>query len=153
NNETGVIQDIRAIGALCRERGIPFHVDAAQSVGKIDVDAGMLDLMSFTAHKIYGPKGIGALYVRTEVRRHLKPVMFGGGQERGLRPGTLPTHQIAGFAAACELARWALAVEPRVLEQLRERLWEGLSRLEGVHLNGQGAPRLPGILNVSFEGV
>src|SRR5262249_24862196 len=132
-----------------------FHVDAAQSVGKIAVDVGALpvDLLSFTAHKIYGPKGIGALYVRPEVRARLQPVTFGGGQERGLRPGTLPTHQIARFGAACELARWSLAVEPRVLEQLRDRLWAGLSRLEGVHLNGERAPRLPGILNVSFEGV
>ena len=155
NNEIGVIQDIAAIGAICRERGIPFHVDAAQSVGKIAVDVHALpvDLLSFTAHKIYGPKGIGALYVHPQVRSRLKPVTFGGGQERGIRPGTLPTHQIVGFGAACELARWSLAVEPRVIEQLRERLWAGISRLDGVHLNGQGAPRLPGILNVSFEGV
>jgi cysteine desulfurase len=155
NNEIGVLQDIAAIGAICRERGIPFHVDAAQAVGKIPVDVRVLpvNLLSFTAHKIYGPKGIGALYVHPQVRSRLKPVTFGGGQERGLRPGTLPTHQIVGFGAACELARWSLDVEPRVIEQLRERLWAGISRLDGVHLNGRDAPRLPGILNVSFEGV
>ena len=155
NNETGVIQDIAAIGAICRERGIPFHVDAAQSVGKLPVDVSTLpvDLLSFTAHKIYGPKGIGALYVHPAIRARLKPVTFGGGQERGLRPGTLPTHQIVGFGAACELAAASLATEPARLGRLRDRLWEGLIRLEGVHLNGEAAPRLPGILNVSFEGV
>ena len=155
NNETGVIQDIRAIGETCRERGIPFHSDAAQAVGKLPVDVGAVpvDLLSFTAHKIYGPKGIGALYVRPSVRARLKPVTFGGGQEHGLRPGTLPTHQIVGFGAACELAVSALATEPSRLHALRDRLWGGLGRLDGVHLNGQAAPRLPGILNVSFEGV
>jgi cysteine desulfurase len=155
NNEIGVIQDIAAIGALCRERGIAFHVDAAQSVGKIPIDLRErpVDLLSFTAHKIYGPKGIGALYVRPEMRARLKPVTFGGGQERGMRPGTLPTHQIVGLGAACELAARSLASEPARLERLRERLWQGLRRLEGVHLNGEAAPRLPGILNVSFEGV
>jgi cysteine desulfurase len=155
NNETGVIQDIRAIGEICRERGIPFHSDAAQSVGKLPVDVSALpvDLLSFTAHKIYGPKGIGALYVRPSVRARLKPVTFGGGQEHGLRPGTLPTHQIVGFGAACELAARSLAAEPARLQTLRDRLWHGLTRLDGVHLNGEAAPRLPGILNVSFEGV
>jgi cysteine desulfurase len=155
NNETGVIQDIRAVGTMCRERGIAFHVDAAQSVGKLPVDVSTLpvDLLSFTAHKIYGPKGIGALYVHPAIRARLKPVMFGGGQERGLRPGTLPTHQIVGLGAACELAEKSLASDSVRFAQLRERLWQGLSRLEGVHLNGEAAPRLPGILNVSFEGV
>jgi cysteine desulfurase len=155
NNETGVIQDIAAIGAICRERGIPFHVDAAQSVGKLPVDVNTLpvDLLAFTAHKIYGPKGIGALYVHPAVRTRLKPVTFGGGQERGVRPGTLPTHQIVGFGAACELAAKCLAMDAEHLARLRDRLWEGLRRLEGVHLNGEAAPRLPGILNVSFEGV
>ena len=155
NNEIGVIQDITSIGAICRERGIPFHVDAAQSVGKIPVDVSSLpvDLLSFTAHKIYGPKGVGALYVRPEMRAALRPVIFGGGQQRGLRPGTLPTHQIVGFGRACELAAAALASEPASVAALRDRLWEGLRRLDGVHLNGEGAPRLPGILNVSFEGV
>ena len=155
NNETGVVQDIGAIGAICRERGIPFHVDAAQSVGKLAVDVTTLpvDLLSFTAHKLYGPKGIGALYLRPEMRARLKPVTFGGGQERGMRPGTLPTHQIVGFGAACELAAKSLATDGPRLERLRERLWLALRRLEGVHLNGEAAPRLPGILNVSFEGV
>jgi cysteine desulfurase len=155
NNETGVIQDIRAIGETCRERGIPFHSDAAQSVGKLPIDVGMLpvDLLSFTAHKIYGPKGIGALYVRPSVRARLKPVSFGGGQEHGLRPGTLPTHQIVGFGAACALAAGLLNTEPARLQSLRDRLWQGLGRLDGVHLNGEAAPRLPGILNISFEGM
>jgi len=155
NNETGVIQDIRTIGEMCRERGIPFHVDAAQSVGKLPVDVSVLpvDLLSFTAHKIYGPKGIGALYVHPAIRARLKPVTFGGGQERGVRPGTLPTHQIVGFGAACELASRSLASDPVRFGGLRDRLWQGIRRLEGVHLNGEAAPRLPGILNVSFEGV
>jgi cysteine desulfurase len=155
NNETGVIQDIATIGRLCREKGIPFHVDAAQSVGKLPIDVAELpvDLLSFTAHKIYGPKGIGALYVAPSVRAGLRPVSFGGGQEGGLRPGTLPTHQIVGFGMACELASRTLATEPARLLALRDRLWTRLARLEGVHLNGEAAPRLPGILNVSVEGV
>ncbi len=155
NNEVGVIQDVEVIGALCRARGILFHTDAAQAAGKIPIDVRVLpvDLMSFTAHKLYGPKGIGALYVRSAARPHLQPVMFGGGQERGLRPGTLPTHQIVGFGAACELAREALAPESARLFSLREGLWRDLATVGGVHLNGEGAPRVPGILNVSFEGV
>jgi cysteine desulfurase len=155
NNEIGVIQDLGAIGAACRERGVLLHSDAAQSVGKIDVDVQALavDFLSFTAHKVYGPKGIGALYVRASRRGFLQPVIFGGGQERGLRPGTLPTHQIVGFGAACELAARQRVSEARHLEHLRERLWSRLSRLGGAHLNGAAAPRLPGILNVSFEGV
>jgi cysteine desulfurase len=155
NNEIGVIQDIRAIGDICRAQGVLFHVDAAQSVGKLPIDVGALpvDLLSFTAHKIYGPKGIGALYVRPGARASLRPVTFGGGQERGLRPGTLPTHQIVGFGTACDVATRASATEPARIEALRERLWKSLQRLEGVHLNGEAAPRLPGILNVSFEGV
>ena len=155
NNEVGVIQDVEAIGALCRARGILFHTDAAQAAGKIPIDVRVLpvDLMSFTAHKLYGPMGIGALYVRSGARSHLQPIMFGGGQERGLRPGTLPTHQIVGFGAACELARQALASESARLISLRERLWTELAALGGAHLNGEGAPRVPGILNVSFEDV
>jgi len=155
NNETGVIQDIAAIGRLCRDKGIPFHVDAAQTVGKLPINVAEwpVDLLSYTAHKIYGPKGIGALYVAPSARASLRPVSFGGGQERGLRPGTLATHQIVGFGAACQLAAVALTSEPARLLALRERLWHRLSRLEGVQLNGQDAPRLPGILNVSFEGV
>ena len=155
NNEIGVIQDIAAIAALCRARGVLFHSDAAQAAGKIplDVHAAPLDFVSLTAHKLYGPKGVGALYVRGEARAHLQPIVFGGGQERGLRPGTLPTHQIVGFGVACELARRGLTAEHPRLVSLRERLWRGLVTLGGVHSNGEGAPCVPGILNVSFEGV
>ncbi len=155
NNEIGVIQDIAAIGALCRARGVLFHSDAAQAAGKIplDVRALPLDFMSITAHKLYGPKGIGALYVRSGSRARLQPVLFGGGQERGLRPGTPPTHQIVGFGVACGLARRGLSAEHARQTDLRARLWQGLARLGGVHANGEGAPCVPGILNVSFEGV
>jgi cysteine desulfurase len=155
NNEVGVIQDIAAIGAICRERGVTFHTDAAQAVGKIPVDLAHLpvDLLSFTAHKLYGPKGAAALYVRQNARPLLQAVTFGGGQEKGLRPGTLATHQIAGLGAACDLARTLLPREAARLRSMRDRLWEGISDLGGVHLNGQDAERLPGVLNVSFEGV
>jgi cysteine desulfurase len=155
NNEIGVIQDSAAIGTLCRARGVPFHTDAAQAVGKIPLDLHELpvDFMSITAHKLYGPKGVGALYVRSGARAHLQPIVFGGGQERGLRPGTLPTHQIVGFGVACDLARRGLAAEHARLTRLRERLWQGLATVGGVHLNGHDAPSVPGILNVSFEGV
>jgi cysteine desulfurase len=155
NNEIGVIQDIAAIGALCRERGVPLHTDAAQAVGKVPIDLRVLpvDFLSLTAHKIYGPKGVGALYIRRSSRPLLQSVLFGGGQERGLRPGTLPTHQIVGLGAACELATRKVASDQERLTALRERLWEGLSSLGGVHLNGREAPRAPVILNVSFEGV
>ena len=155
NNEIGVIQDIAAIGALCRARGVLCHSDAAQAVGKIplDVHALQLDFMSFTGHKLYGPKGVGALYVRDGARAQLQPIAFGGGQERGLRPGTLPTHQIVGLAAACDLARRGLPAEHARLAGLRERLWQGLAPLGGVYANAEGAPCVPGILNVSIEGV
>jgi len=155
NNETGVLEDVAAIAALCRERGVPFHSDCAQAAGKVPLELRALavDFASFTAHKLYGPKGIGALYVRGGARALLQPLSFGGGQERALRPGTLATHQIVGFGAACELAARALPAEGARLTRLRERLWQGLAALGGVHLNGQAAPRLPGILNVSFEGV
>jgi Aminotransferase class-V len=155
NNEIGVLQDIAAIGAICRERGVPLHTDAAQAVGKIPMSVRELpiDLLSLTAHKIYGPKGVGALYVSNRVRPLLQPINFGGGQERGLRPGTLATHQIAGLGAACALAKELQPAEALRLASLRERLWGGLRDLEGVYLNGEGAPRLPGILNVSFAGV
>jgi hypothetical protein len=155
NNEIGVLQDIAAIGAICRERGVLFHTDAAQAAGKIDVDVGKLpvDVLSFTAHKLYGPKGVGALYVRPSARPLLQAIIFGGGQERGLRPGTLATHQIVGLGAACELARVLQPQEAVRLTALRDRLWDGLAGLEGVHLNGAGARRLPAVLNVSFEGV
>ena len=155
NNEIGVLQDLAAIGAVCRERGVAFHSDCAQAAGKVPLNVAVLpvDFISFTAHKLYGPKGIGALYVRRGARGLLQPLMYGGGQEHGWRPGTLATHQIVGFGAACELASRELATEaPRLLE-LREHLWRSLSSLGGVHLNGAQAPRVPGILNVSFEGV
>jgi cysteine desulfurase len=155
NNETGVLLDLVGVGAVCRERGVAFHSDCAQAVGKLPLDAAVLpvDFLSFTAHKLYGPKGIGALYLRRGARALLEPVSFGGGQELGLRPGTLANHQIVGFGAACELAAALLADESSRLTQLRERLWERLRPLGGVHLNGADAPRAPGILNVSFEGV
>jgi len=155
NNETGVLEDVAAIGALCRQRGVAFHSDCAQALGKVPLELRTLavDFASFTAHKLYGPKGVGALYVRSGARGLLQPLTYGGGQERGLRPGTLATHQIAGFGAACELAARAPPAEGVRLTRLRERLWQGLAALGGVHLNGAAAPRLPGILNVSFEGV
>ncbi len=155
NNEIGVVQDIGAIGALCRERGVAFHSDCAQAAGKLPLDVAALpvDFLSFTAHKLYGPKGVGALYVRESARGLLQPVTFGGGQEHGLRPGTLATHQIVGFGAACEIAAAELPAEGARLSALRDRLWSLLGMLGGVHLNGAGAPRVPGILNVSFEGV
>jgi cysteine desulfurase len=155
NNEIGIINDVGAIAALCRERGVAFHTDAAQAAGKIPVEVRALavDFLSFTAHKIYGPKGIGALYTRRASRPLLQPVSFGGGQERGLRPGTLPTHQIVGFGVACELAAKGLTVEQSRLSGLRDRLWDGLAGLGGTHLNGAGISRAPSILNVSFEGV
>jgi cysteine desulfurase len=155
NNEIGVLQDVAALTAVCREREVLFHTDAAQSVGKVPLDVQALgaDFMSFTAHKIYGPKGVGGLYVRRAKRAYLQPSSFGGGQERGLRPGTLPTHQLVGFGLACELARARLPEDQRLIAALRDQLWAGLASLGGVHLNAEGAPRVPGILNVSFEGV
>jgi cysteine desulfurase len=155
NNETGVLEDVAAIGGLCRERGVPFHCDCAQAAGKVPLALKELpiDFAAFTAHKLYGPKGIGALYVREGARGLLQPLTYGGGQERHLRPGTLPTQQIVGFGAACELAGRELSDEGARLQRLRERLWRGLERFGGVQLNGVAAPRLPGILNVSFEGV
>ena len=155
NNEIGVLQDIAALAALCHARGIAFHSDCAQAAGKVALDVRTLpvDFLSLTAHKLYGPKGAGALYVRRAARAALRAITFGGGQERGLRPGTLATHQIVGLGAACELAGRALPEEAARLLALRERLWQGLAALGGVHLNGQDAPRVPGILNVSFEGI
>jgi cysteine desulfurase len=155
NNETGVLQDIAAVGALCRERGIALHSDAAQSAGKVPLDARALgaDFLALSAHKLYGPKGIGALFVRREARALLQPLAFGGGQEWGLRPGTVPVQLVAGFGLACELAGRALSSEAPRLAALTQRLWQGLQGLGGVQLNGAMAPRVPGILNVSFEGV
>jgi cysteine desulfurase len=155
NNEIGVVQDIHAIGSVCHSRGVPLHVDAAQSVGKIDVDVIGLgaDLLSFTAHKLYGPKGIGALYVTAQQRVSLQPLLYGGGQERGVRPGTLAVHQIVGFGTACDLMRAELPNERVRIEALRSRLWRGLSAIEGARLNGHETARVPGILNVSFPGI
>ncbi|MGD2056979.1 MAG: IscS subfamily cysteine desulfurase, partial [Gammaproteobacteria bacterium] len=155
NNEIGVIQDIEAIGELCRERRIIFHVDAAQSAGKLPIDLEKIkvDLMSFSAHKIYGPKGIGALYVRRKPRVRLEAQMHGGGHERGLRSGTLATHQIVGMGEAFRIAREEMAEEEIRIRSLRDRLWNGLSSMEEVYLNGDAEQRVPGNLNVSFNYV
>jgi cysteine desulfurase len=155
NNETGVIQDIAAMGALCRKKGVIFHVDAAQAAGKIplDVEALPIDLMSLSAHKVYGPKGIGALYVRRKPRVRIEAQIHGGGHERGMRSGTLPTHQIVGMGEAFRLAREHLGAEAERIRGLRDRLWAGLQHLEEVHLNGHAEHRTPGHLNVSFNYV
>jgi len=155
NNETGVISDVAGIGRLCRERDILFHVDAAQSAGKLPIDVAtmQIDLMSVSGHKIYGPKGIGALYVRSGAAGRVEPIIHGGGHERGMRSGTLPTHQIAGMGEAFRLAAIEMAAETERLRGLRDRLWAGTCRLGGVLLNGHPEARIPGILNVSFEGV
>jgi cysteine desulfurase len=155
NNEIGVIQDIAAIGELCRSRGIVFHVDAAQATGKVAIDLAQLkvDLMSFSAHKTYGPKGIGALYVRRKPRVRLEAQMHGGGHERGLRSGTLPTHQIVGMGEAFRLAKAEMATENERIRMLRDRLWRGLSELEEVYVNGDLERRVPHNLNVSFNFV
>jgi len=153
NNEIGVIQDIEAIGKLTREKGIIFHVDAAQTAGKITIDmqANQIDLLSISGHKLYGPKGIGALFVRRKPRIRLNPQMHGGGHERGLRSGTLPTHQIVGMGEACKIAKAEMTVEAVRIAALRDRLWDGLSDIEEVHLNGHPTQRLPGILNLSIN--
>ncbi|QZN90429.1 IscS subfamily cysteine desulfurase [Idiomarina abyssalis] len=155
NNEVGVIQDIAAIGQLCRENGTLFHVDAAQASGKVSMDMAELpvDLMSLSAHKMYGPKGIGALYVRRTPRVRLLAQMHGGGHERGMRSGTLPTHQIVGMGVAAEIARNELELEPVRVKNLQRRLWKGVSQLEGVTLNGSDQQRVPHITNISFAGV
>jgi cysteine desulfurase len=155
NNEIGVIQDIAAIGELCRERKIIFHVDGAQSAGKIPIDLQALkvDLMSFSAHKAYGPKGIGALYVRRKPRVRIEAQMHGGGHERGMRSGTLPTHQIVGMGEAFRIAREEMATENERFRMLRDRLWNGLRDMEEVYLNGDMDHRIPGNLNVSFNFV
>jgi len=155
NNETGVILDIAAFGELCRERGILFHVDATQSVGKLPIDLSVLpvDLMSFSAHKLYGPKGIGALYVRRKPRVQIAAQIHGGGHERGMRSGTLPVHQIAGMGEAYRIAAEERETEMARLQGLRLRLWEGISVLPGVSLNGSLQQGAPNILNLSFADV
>ena len=155
NNEVGVIQDIAAIGEICRERKIIFHVDAAQSAGKVDIDLKTLkvDLMSFSAHKIYGPKGIGALYVRRKPRVRLEAQMHGGGHERGLRSGTLATHQIVGMGEAFRLAKEEMAADNARMLELRNRLVEGFKDIEEVYINGDLDHRIAGNLNISFNFV
>jgi cysteine desulfurase len=156
NNEIGVLQPLAEIGSICRERGVIFHSDAAQAIGKIplDVQAMKIDLLSLTAHKIYGPKGIGALYVRRRNPRvQIAPQLHGGGHEGGMRSGTLYTPQIVGFAKAVEIALQQQTTENQRLAQLRSRLWEVLSSLEGIYLNGHPNQRLAGNLNISVEGV
>ncbi|MFI4914118.1 MAG: cysteine desulfurase family protein [Steroidobacterales bacterium] len=155
NNETGVVQDVAAIGAICRQHGVPLHVDAAQSAGKLELDVARspIDLLAFTAHKIYGPKGIGALYFHPERRALLQPLLFGGGHERGLRSGTLAVHQVVGFGVACELCGQDPAGDAAHMTALRERLWQGLRQIEGAVRNGHPSRCVPSILNVSFSGV
>lgn len=155
NNETGVVQDVAAIGAICRERGIAFHVDAAQSIGKLplNVEAMNIDLLSVTAHKAYGPKGIGALYIRRRPPLGLRPLSYGGGQETGLRSGTLPTHQIVGMGLSFELAERDRESDVARITALRERLWQGLSAIGGVEMNGHPTERVASVLNVCFHDV
>jgi cysteine desulfurase len=155
NNETGVVQDIDELGAICRARGALLHVDAAQAAGKMPIDARRrnIDLLSLTAHKLHGPQGIGALCVRREPRIGIAPLQFGGGQERGLRSGTLPTHQIVGMGAAYRIAAQEMTADAERITALRERLWSSLRRLDGIRLNGHPTRRAPNILNVTFEGV
>ncbi len=155
NNEIGVIQDVPAIGELCRGRGIIFHVDAAQATGKIAIDLGALkvDLMSFSAHKTYGPKGVGALFVRRKPRVRIEAQMHGGGHERGMRSGTLPTHQIVGMGEAFRLARLEMAADNERIRMLRDRLLKGLSEIEEIYVNGDMEHRVPHNLNVSFNYV
>ncbi len=155
NNEIGVIQDLEAIGELCRENKIIFHVDAAQSPGKvaIDMETMKIDLMSFSAHKIYGPKGIGALYVRRKPRVRLEAQMHGGGHERGLRSGTLPTHQIVGMGEAFRIAKEDMAADNERIRMLSKRMLDGLKDMEEVYINGDLEHRFPGNLNISFNYV
>jgi cysteine desulfurase len=155
NNEIGVIQDIAEIGELCRARKIIFHVDAAQSVGKVEIDMQHLkvDLMSISAHKFYGPKGMGAMYVSRKPRVRLESQMHGGGHERGMRSGTLPTHQIVGLGEACRIAKEEIAQDIAHVTTMRDRLWAGLNEMEQVFVNGDFDKRYPGNLNVSFNFV
>ncbi|GMU72435.1 MAG: IscS subfamily cysteine desulfurase [Burkholderiales bacterium] len=155
NNEIGVVQDVAAMGEACRKRGIVFHVDAAQATGKLPIDLATLkaDLMSFSAHKTYGPKGVGALFVRRKPRVRIEAQMHGGGHERGMRSGTLPTHQIVGMGEAFRIAKAEMAEECERIRALRDRLWKGLSDIPEVYVNGSLAHRVPHNLNVSFNFV
>ena len=155
NNEIGVINDVAAVARICRNEGVLMHVDAAQSAGKapIDVQAMPIDLISLSAHKMYGPKGVGALYVRRNPPVRLKAQIHGGGHERGMRSGTLPTHQIVGMGEACDIARREMHSDNERALKLRQRLWSHLKQLPGAQLNGDEQRRLPGSLNVAFAGV
>ena len=155
NNEIGVIQDISEIGEMCRARKIIFHVDAAQSAGKVNIDMQHLkvDLLSISAHKLYGPKGIGALYVSRKPRIRLEAQTHGGGHERGMRSGTLPTHQIVGMGEACKIAKEEMDQDLKHVTAMRDRLWAGLNEMEQVFVNGDFDKRYPGNLNVSFNFV
>ena len=155
NNEIGVIQDIAAIGKICRERGIIFHVDAAQATGKVVIDLATLpvDLMSLASHKTYGPKGIGALYVCRKPRVRIEAQMHGGGHERGMRSGTLPTHQIVGMGEAYRIAKMEMGVENERIRMLQQRLINGLSGIEQTFLNGHAEKRVPHNVNMSFNFV
>ncbi|GAA0292562.1 cysteine desulfurase [Psychrosphaera haliotis] len=155
NNEIGVMQDIKKIGEMCRERKIIFHVDAAQSAGKVAIDLTDLkvDLMSFSAHKMYGPKGIGALYVRRKPRIRLEAQMHGGGHERGFRSGTLAVHQIVGMGEAARVAKEDMEKDTQHIIELRDRLWNGIKHIEETYINGDMEQRFPGIFNVSFNFV
>ena len=155
NNEIGVIQDLETIGKICRDNKIVFHVDAAQSPGKVDIDVDKynIDLLSLSAHKVYGPKGIGALYVRRKPRIRLQPQMHGGGHERGFRSGTLPTHQVVGMGEAFKIAEEEMESDNQRISILRDKLWNGLNSIEEIYLNGDMKQRIPGNLNVSFNFV
>lgn len=155
NNETGVVQDIEAIGTRCRQRNVLFHCDAAQSAGKLSLDLAALpvDLLSVTAHKFHGPQGVGALYLAPRPECRILPILLGGGQERGLRPGTLPVHQVVGMGVAAALAKARMADDRARYAALNQRLWQGLARVPGVVRNGRAEHTFPGILNVSVAGV
>ena len=155
NNEIGVVNDIAAIGAVCREHKVFFHVDAAQSAGKIDIDLAELqvDLMSFSGHKVYGPKGVGALFVRRKPRVRLEAQMHGGGHERGMRSGTLATHQLVGMGEAFRIAKAEMHEEGERILALRQRLWDGLNDMEEVYVSGDMDHHVPGIINMSFNFV
>ena len=155
NNEIGVIQDLESIGRICKENKIVFHVDAAQTPGKVEIDVNKfnIDLCALSAHKAYGPKGIGALYVRRKPRIRIQPQMHGGGHERGFRSGTLPTHQIVGMGEAFKYAKLEMEEDNKKIKKLRDMLWDGLKDMEEIYLNGDLTQRIPGNLNISFNFV